>query len=157
MENFGFTLQIPAFLKVCYKDIKLPYSKLSLENQESFLGSMLTDITQFPERQIPYEVNYEKHKDGRIHAHGTFGELEQSELLSMQNAFCSKLGIKKPKQQNEVFNWIPLYDYTGWKKYITKDQEINDDEGSPKVNCSCDIWNSYNEYKFGKNKLSVQF
>jgi len=153
MENFGFTIQIPPFLKVRFGENKYKYAGLTEDQQKEYITKNINLLCEDydAKRLIDRDIFFEKHQDGRIHAHGTFKLIHTSEILAMQNSFCISMGIKKLKQQNEVFNWIPLYDAEGWQKYITKDQENSGQNSAD---------NSAEQiYKFkGKNPhLTVEF
>jgi len=126
MNNFAFTLQLPAFLKVPFGASKFTYAGLTPSQQEDVLTAGINHALEIVgyeyKRMIDREIYFEEHKDGRKHAHGTIKDLTEEDIVRVQTAFCLRFGIKKTKQMNEVFNYLPIFNACGWEKYSTKDQ-----------------------------------
>lgn len=139
LKNYAFTIQIPAFKRVNYNEVYTQYKDLTPSEQEDFIyRTVRTGISELQHQH--FEIKFEKHKDGRIHAHGSIYEISSDDLELFESSVCSIIGVKSPKQKREVCYCIPILCSYIWDKYINKDQiEVKLDEDIPD-----------NLYKFGK-------
>lgn len=130
-KNWAFTLQIPSFKKVKYAGNQLAYKSLDFDAQKAFLKLCIDiPVERFDgENHIEYEIYYEKHADGRLHAHGTFYNLTIDQIKCIQTIVCrDAVGISTLKQFDHVFNFLPIFNSIGWEKYSTKEVEPTDDD-----------------------------
>lgn len=122
-SNYAFTIQIPAFKKV-YHFKYAKYATFDDDNQMQILDKLISNAI-YNYESIMYDITYERHKDGRWHAHGSIyrvdGGLETWEIKQIQEHVCKNVGVKTQKQFNEVFCFVPIYAYAGWQTYIEKD------------------------------------
>lgn len=73
-DNFSFTIQIPAFKRVMYKNKAYEYGRLSQSQQYELLEGVLSECVKG--RKIIWV--YEEHQDKRLHIHGMiFDEIEE--------------------------------------------------------------------------------
>lgn len=136
LKNFAFTIQIPAFKKVQYQGLYIAYRDLTETDQESFLyGLVRNAIADFDNQH--FEIKFEKHKDGRKHCHGTLYQLTNNEIEEFINSISFCVGIKSPKQKQELVYCIPILCSYVWDTYINKEK----DEDNRK---------DFSKYLFGK-------
>lgn len=135
--SYTFTFQIPSFKKVNYNEEYKKYSSLTEDQQKDFIYNIISSEV------LITSIFYERHKDGRLHAHGFYNSNMSKEHI--QKAICLKLGIKADKQQKETFFNESCYDITAWDRYIKKDQsdEIKEIASPDAID--------YAQYQFGKN------
>lgn len=135
LKNFAFTIQIPAFKKVSYNGVYQPFKELKPIEQEDFIYTLVRhSLSEFDNQH--FEIKFEKHQDGRTHAHGTIYQLTQDQLDCFIDSVCFVIGVKSPKQKKECCFCIPiLMSYDRWSMYINKDQVKEKD---------------YSKYLFGK-------
>lgn len=140
LKNYAFTVQIPSFKKVNINDIYKPYSEFTNEEQEDFIYKIVRhSISDFDNQH--FEIKFEKHKDGRIHAHGTLYQLTENQIEDFKDSICFCIGVKSPKQKSECCYIIPILCSYVWDQYIHKE----DDDSSRK---------DFSKYLFGKlNKM----
>lgn len=141
LKNYAFTIQIPAFKSVNYEGNYIRYKDLSNTEQEDFIYKTVRSGISELEHQH-FEIKFEKHKDGRTHAHGTIYEMSDEDLNLFVDSVALLVGVKSPKQKKEVCYCIPILCSYIWDKYINKEQNIN-------VDLDEDI--PEKTYKFGKN------
>jgi hypothetical protein len=136
LKNYAFTIQIPAFKKVNFNDIYQPYKDFSSEDQENFIYQIVRHaISDFDSQH--FEIKFEKHKDGRVHAHGTLYQLSVAQIEDFTDSICFCIGIKTPKQKKECCYIIPILCSYVWDNYIKKEEEDS---------CRKD----FSQYLFGK-------
>lgn len=128
-KNWAFTLQIPSFKQVTYNNKRIQYGKVDFDGQMVYLKLCL-DIPceRFADHHISYDVFYEKHSDGRLHAHGTFFNLNIDQIECIQKIICEFIGFPRQKQWNQIFNFLPIFNDIGWEKYKMKEVEPPTDE-----------------------------
>lgn len=150
IRNYAFTVQIPAFKRINYKGNYIQYKKLSSASQEDYIYSLVRTGTL--ELVESYEIQFEKHTDGRIHAHGSFYSLSDDAIEIIKKNIGFLVGVHTDKQINEVCYCIPIlnsYNQTIWDNYTTKEQKDN-------VQANADekviIERDYSDYLFGKKK-----
>lgn len=136
LKNYAFTIQIPAFKKIYYNDIYQPYKELSTLEQEDYIYKLVRHaISDFDTEH--FEIKFEKHKDGRTHAHGSLYNISSDNLEEFIDSVCFQIGVKSPKQKRECCFCIPiLLSYERWNMYLNKDQPQNTKD--------------YSSYLFGK-------
>lgn len=140
LKNYAFTIQIPAFKRVKFDELYQPYKEFDNDAQERMHYALIRNaISEFDNQH--FEIKFEKHKDGRVHSHGTIYQITEYQLEEFVNSICYVVGVKSPKQKKEVCYCIPILCSYIWEKYINKDQkvEVKLDEDIPE-----------NLYKFGK-------
>lgn len=135
LSNFAFTIQIPSFKKVNFNDVYQPYMSLKETDQEEYIYKIVrASISDFSQQH--FEIKFEKHQDGRVHAHGTLYQLKNEEIDDFVNSVCHFIGVKSPKQKRESCFCIPiLFSYDRWNMYMNKEVEKTKD---------------YSKYLFGK-------
>lgn len=136
LRNYAFTIQIPAFKKVRFEDQYQPYSLFDSEAQERMHYALIRNAISDFENQH-FEIKFEKHKDGRVHSHGTIYQLTEEQLEDFVNSVCFCIGVKSPKQKRECCFCIPILCSYTWDSYINKEE----DEGNRK---------DFSQYLFGK-------
>jgi len=148
LKNYAFTVQIPAFKKVNYDDLYLPYNTLSQHAQEDFIYKSVRSATS--DLDISFEIKFEKHKDGRVHAHGTLHNITSEQLIDFKNSIGYLIGIKSQKQINDCCYCIPIlcsYNQKIWNEYCNKESSgltPSDSNGlAPEEK-------DYSKYLFGK-------
>jgi len=124
LKNYAFTIQIPSFKKINYKGVYQPYKDLSELEQEDFIYSTVRIILK--DETSHFEIKFEKHKDGRTHAHGTIYQITNEDIEQFKESVCYVLGVKSPKQKSECCFCIPILFSHGWSEYITK-EEVKED------------------------------
>lgn len=120
LKNYAFTVQCPAFKKVNYDGIYIPYKELTLQQQEDFLYRTVRN-TFIDSENIHFEIKFEKHKDGRAHAHGTLYQFTPEQLDEFIDSVSFQIGVKSPKQKKEVCFCIPILCSYLWSEYIKKE------------------------------------
>lgn len=135
LKNFAFTIQVPSFKRVNYNGCFQPYKELKESEQEDFIYTLVRhSISEFENQH--FEIKFEKHQDGRKHAHGTLYQLSDQQLEDFVESVCFVIGVKSPKQKRECCFCIPiLMSYDRWNMYINKDVVKEKD---------------YSKYLFGK-------
>lgn len=135
LKNYAFTIQVPSFKKVNYNEIYQTYKDLSSIEQEDYIYKLVRSaISDFDTEH--FEIKFEKHKDGRVHSHGTLYNITEQNLEEFIDSVCFQIGVKSPKQKKECCFCIPiLLSYDRWNMYINKDQPKDKD---------------YSQYLFGK-------
>ena len=78
-SNFSFTFTIPSTKNVWYKGHRIPFGKMTQQQQYDFLENRLQKINTFYKN---IQWVYEEHEDKRLHVHGFiksayFEEVEQ--------------------------------------------------------------------------------
>lgn len=147
LKNYAFTIQVPPFKRVITEEGQYAvYKDLTNEQQKDYITHIVNvachDIIKY------YEMNFELHKDSRIHAHGTIYSVSTDDLESFIDSVGTLIGVKTLKQKKDLCYCIPIlssYAEYCWNNYKTKDQKDNAQatEGESK---SLD----YSKYLFGK-------
>jgi len=121
LKNYAFTIQVPGFKKVNYDGLYVQYKDLTNEQQEDFIYRVVKN-TFIDSETIHFEIKFEKHKDGRTHAHGTLYQFTGEQLSEFIDSVAFQIGVKSPKQKNEVCYCIPILCSYIWREYINKEQ-----------------------------------
>jgi len=122
LKNFAFTIQCPAFKKINYNGFYQPYMSLTSIEQEDFIYNMVRTVLK--DETSHFEIKFEKHKDGRTHAHGTVYQISQEQLNDFKNSVCYIIGVKSEKQKNECCYCIPILCSYTWNNYINKEDQV---------------------------------
>lgn len=117
--NFAYTLQVPNFKQVNYNGKRKAFGKMTLTEQMDYLDYLKRMTEDDYLKQI--SITYERHKDGRYHAHGTIFNSSLPEMVQIQSSICIEVGVKTQKQFNEIFCYVPIYNMGGWDTYCKKD------------------------------------
>lgn len=125
LKNYAFTIQIPSFKNIQYKNIKQPYGKLQKIEQEDYIYTMVRNVLK--DETNHFEIKFEEHKDKRMHAHGTVYQISQEQLNDFKESICYNIGVKSDKQKNECCFCIPILFSYGWNQYIEKGQIKEED------------------------------
>lgn len=122
VKNYAFTIQVPPFKKINYDGQYIPYQDLTNDQQEDFIYRIVRNYFLDSEN-IHFEIKFEKHKDGRIHAHGTLYQFTAPQLEEFCDGIAFMIGVKSPKQKKEVCFCIPILCSYLWDEYINKEQK----------------------------------
>lgn len=140
LKNFAFTLQIPAFKKIKHFDYYKPFKEFNSSEQESILYEFVrigcSEICE------SFDIKFELHQDGRVHAHGVFYQITLDNLEDIKKSIGLLIGIKSQKQINDCCYCIPLFLSHGWTTYINKFQIPRSDTDENE--------RDYSKYLFGK-------
>ena len=143
LKNYAFTITIPPFKRVTLLEQYAAYKDLTSDQQKDFITSIVKtacqDIIEY------YEINFEYHKDLRIHAHGTIYAVSKDDLETFIDSIGSIVGVKTPKQKHTLCYCIPIlksYNEYLWNNYITKDIKVNAQATEGELD--------YSNYLFGK-------
>lgn len=150
LRNYAFTLQIPAFKKIKHYDNYKMFKDYSNLEQESILyefvriGAQSIRDWKNSNENVSFDIKFEKHQDGRSHAHGVFYQICDAELQDIKKSIASLIGIKSEKQINDCCFCIPIFLSHGWNTYINKYQcNVSEPEEDTR---------DYSIYQFGKKK-----
>lgn len=169
LGSYSFTFTIPSFKVVYYNGQKIPYGKLSQENQYKFIEDIIQmNIGKFDE----IEWVYEEHEDKRLHVHGYIQNTHEELVKDFVNNFYtynSRIGLSF-----RSYSKLSVYEKTrhsldSWLRYIQKHQaEIKflskrrqDEKDSADLDYSGNAvkieTNYYDTYRFkGKNNFLVE-
>lgn len=122
LKNYAFTIQIPSFKKVRFEDKYMPYASFDTDSQERMHYALIRNaISEFDNQH--FEIKFEKHKDGRVHSHGTLYQLSEGQIEEFVDSVCFCIGVKSPKQKKECCYIIPILCSYVWDNYIKKEEE----------------------------------
>ena len=124
-KNYAFTITIPPFKRVTLLEQYAAYKDLTTEQQKDYIRHVVStaayDIIEY------YEINFEYHKDSRVHAHGTIYAVSNDDLETFIDSVGTLIGVKTLKQKNTLCYCIPIlssYAEYCWNNYKNKDNNI---------------------------------
>jgi len=109
---FAYTLQIPAGCKV--SDTRR-YREMTEGEQKIYIRDLLLLATDNNENTL----NYEKHKDNRVHIHGILKvdtEIKMKFIQMKINMF-----LDYSLENKKIFYYKPITSIIGWNTYCNKD------------------------------------
>lgn len=142
MKKWAFTLTIPRGCKVHESDHVVRYRDLTEQDQKVFLLKTLMQ-----DKVAVSDINYEKHKDGALHIHGTCQGTDLA-VANMQATINVDLGYAA--NSNKIF-YYKRYGNKGWDTYITKCQPKKEEPTSEYTPTDEDI-DDFNNYVKSVNK-----
>jgi len=125
--DFAYTFVVPAGNKISFYqqtnildipdyeyDDGLRYRNLNEESQKKLLEKMF--LYQFDEKAVMF---FEKHKDGRLHAHGVIRDITKTKMDACISRINTAFG--RPRNYEKIF-FVKQRPDIGWEKYMTKEQ-----------------------------------
>lgn len=147
--DWAYTLIIPAGCKIGNRR----YRELEYGEQAALLQRIIDSAGL-----EKYTLFHEKHKDGRLHVHGTFFDTFETLMHTHQMAVNLQLGYKL--DSNKIFYYREKIT-EGWEAYCRKEQEeiarCNRDADHAmicKINGTC-LEPDYNDSDTEENNISI--
>lgn len=120
MQNFGYTLQIPAGCLIN----TFRYRDYDACAQQNLLRSLLNKFVIGH-----YTVFFEKHKDRRLHCHGIIKDTDRKQMEYTQQIINKELNYRKDMTKIFKFDYLVTpYDEANWNRYCQKEQGVVEPE-----------------------------